>query len=147
MGITSSHESAPQSPTSPTHNDSVDLASTAITNVTPAATIKRSKSAKSLPNSWKTPQQLQNHHVRQASVRSRAALPMPDHSELDKRFAKVLVSPFHNENFRIGFFVIFFFLYRSKTIVQPTRFPIRNPFIFDPINREQFMLKLSCMIC
>lgn len=39
---------------------------------------------------WK-PQQ-QNHHVRQASVRSRAAQPMPEHSELDKRFAKVLVS-------------------------------------------------------
>lgn len=38
---------------------------------------------------WK---QQQNHHVRQASVRSRAAIPMPEHSELDKRFAKVLVS-------------------------------------------------------
>lgn len=38
---------------------------------------------------WK--HQQQNHHVRQASVRSRAAQPMPDHSELDKRFAKVLV--------------------------------------------------------
>lgn len=34
----------------------------------------------------------QNHHVRQASVRSRAVVPMPDNSELDKRFAKVLVS-------------------------------------------------------
>lgn len=43
-----------------------------------------------ISHSWK-PQQ-QNHHVRQASVRSRAALPMPDHNELDKRFAKVLVS-------------------------------------------------------
>lgn len=38
---------------------------------------------------WK---QQQNHHVRQASVRSRASLPMPEHNELDKRFAKVLVS-------------------------------------------------------
>lgn len=41
-------------------------------------------------HSWK--HQQQNHHVRQASVRSRAAIPMPDHNELDKRFAKVLVS-------------------------------------------------------
>lgn len=39
---------------------------------------------------WK--HQQQNHHKRQASVRSRAAQPMPEHSELDKRFAKVLVS-------------------------------------------------------
>lgn len=38
---------------------------------------------------WK--HQQQNHHVRQASVRSRASLPMPEHIELDKRFAKVLV--------------------------------------------------------
>lgn len=36
--------------------------------------------------------QLKNHHVRQASVRSRAAHPMPDSGELDKRFNKVLVS-------------------------------------------------------
>lgn len=41
---------------------------------------------------WK--HQQQNHHVRQASVRSRASQPMPEHSELDKRFAKVLVSFF-----------------------------------------------------
>lgn len=95
MGITSSHESGAQSPTSPTHNEAGDLATTTITtNVTPSASIKRnsSKASKSLQNSWKTPIQQQNHHVRQASVRSRAALPMPDHSELDKRFAKVLVS-------------------------------------------------------
>lgn len=39
---------------------------------------------------WK--HQQQNHHVRQASVRNRAAQPMPEHSELDMRFAKVLVS-------------------------------------------------------
>lgn len=44
----------------------------------------------SISHSWK--HQQQNHHVRQASVRSRAAIPMPDHNELDKRFAKVLVS-------------------------------------------------------
>lgn len=97
MGLTSSRETAAQSPASPTHNDTGNdlasvLAGTAITNVTPTTTIKRTTSpSKSLHNSWKTPQQQQNHHVRQASVRSRAALPMPDHSELDKRFAKVLV--------------------------------------------------------
>lgn len=97
MGISSSHESGTQSPTSPTHNEAGDLASPAITNVTPTASIKRnsSKASKSLQSSWKTPpQQQQNHHVRQASVRSRAALPMPDHGELDKRFAKVLVRDF-----------------------------------------------------
>lgn len=102
MGLSSSHESGSQSPTSPTHNEAVDLPSPEITtNVTPTASIKRntSKASKSLQNSWKTPQQQQNHHVRQASVRSRAAVPMPDHSELDKRFAKVLVS----------FFFCFFF--------------------------------------
>lgn len=33
-----------------------------------------------------------NHHFRQASVRSRASQPIPDQNELDKRFAKVLVS-------------------------------------------------------
>lgn len=33
-----------------------------------------------------------NHHIRQASVRSRASQPIPDQNELDKRFAKVLVS-------------------------------------------------------
>lgn len=99
MGLSLSRETAAQSSASPTHNDTGDLASvlagTAITNVTPTTTIKRTTSpSKSLQNSWKTPQQQQNHHVRQASVRSRAALPMPDHSELDKRFAKVLVSIF-----------------------------------------------------
>lgn len=35
-----------------------------------------------------------NHHFRQASVRSRASQPIPDQNELDKRFAKVLVSRF-----------------------------------------------------
>lgn len=93
MGLTSSRETAAQSATSPTHNDSGDMASmlagTAVTNVTPTTTIKRTSPSKSAQNNWK--QQQQNHHVRQASVRSRAALPMPDHSELDKRFAKVLV--------------------------------------------------------
>lgn len=95
MGLTLSREAAAQSPASPTHNDTGDMASvlsnTAITNVTPTTTIKRTSPSKSLQNNWKTPQQQQNHHVRQASVRSRAALPIPDHSELDKRFAKVLV--------------------------------------------------------
>lgn len=38
---------------------------------------------------WKHLQQ--NHHVRQASVRSRASQPMPNASELDMRFSKVLV--------------------------------------------------------
>lgn len=33
-----------------------------------------------------------NQHFRQASVRSRAPQPIPDQNELDKRFAKVLVS-------------------------------------------------------
>lgn len=33
-----------------------------------------------------------NHHFRQGSVRSRASQPIPDQNELDKRFAKVLVS-------------------------------------------------------
>lgn len=33
-----------------------------------------------------------NHHFRQASIRSRAPQPIPDQNELDKRFAKVLVS-------------------------------------------------------
>lgn len=112
MGLTSSRETAAQSPASPTHNDTGnDLASvlaggTAITNVTPTTTIKRTTSpSKSLHNTWKTPQQQQNHHVRQASVRSRAALPMPDHSELDKRFAKVLVRK--NKNiYRLSLFII-----------------------------------------
>lgn len=31
------------------------------------------------------------HHVRQASIRSRSAQPMPDTAELDRRFTKVLV--------------------------------------------------------
>lgn len=44
---------------------------------------------------WK--HQQQNHHVRQASVRNRAAQPMPEHSELDMRFAKVLVSTFSSK--------------------------------------------------
>lgn len=44
---------------------------------------------------WK--HQQQNHHVRQASVRNRAAQPMPEHSELDMRFAKVLVSTFSSQ--------------------------------------------------
>lgn len=39
---------------------------------------------------WK--QQQENQHRRQASVRSRAAMPMPDHNELDERFQKILVS-------------------------------------------------------
>lgn len=39
---------------------------------------------------WNNKQQ--NHHLRQGSVRSRAAQPIPDQNELDKRFAKVLVS-------------------------------------------------------
>lgn len=100
MGITasSSHETAAQTAASPTHNDTGgDLASTAITNVTPSATIKRNstRASKSLQSSFKTPHHMQNHHVRQASVRNRAAIPMPDHSELDKRFAKVLVRHSH----------------------------------------------------
>lgn len=33
-----------------------------------------------------------NHHIRQPSVRSRASQPIPDPNELDKKFAKVLVS-------------------------------------------------------
>lgn len=97
MGLSSSRETAAQSPASPTHNDTGNdlaavLAGTAITNVTPTTTIKRTSPSKSFHNNGKAGQQQQNHHVRQASVRSRAALPMPDHSELDKRFAKVLVS-------------------------------------------------------
>lgn len=96
MGITlssSSHETAAQPPASPTHNDTDDLANTAITNVTPTASIKRSlsKGSKSLQNSWKTPQRLQNHHERQNSIRHRASQPIPNHGELEKRFAKVLV--------------------------------------------------------
>lgn len=97
MGLISSRETTAQSSsTSPTHNNADDLATalagTAISsNVTPTTTIKRTTSPSKSLHNWKTPQQLQNHHVRQASVRSRAATPMPDHSELDKRFAKVLV--------------------------------------------------------
>lgn len=43
-------------------------------------------------STWKSQQQ--KHHVRQPSIRSvrRTPTPMPDHNELDKRFAKVLVS-------------------------------------------------------
>lgn len=94
MGMTSSSQMqmAAQTPESPTHNEiGGDLANTVITNVTPSATIKRNsmRSSKSYSNSLKAPHHLQNHHKRQDSVRSRAA--MPDHSELDKRFAKVLV--------------------------------------------------------
>ncbi|XP_054735525.1 formin-like protein [Anastrepha obliqua] len=36
----------------------------------------------------------QYHHVRQPSVRSRSQQPMPTTEELDRRFAKVLVSVF-----------------------------------------------------
>lgn len=46
---------------------------------------------------WK--HQQQNHHVRQASVRSRATQPMPDSGELDKRFTKVLVSVCVDEHY------------------------------------------------
>lgn len=90
MGLSSSHEQA----TAPTHNNSDDLVpATNVGNVTPMTTIKKATSpTKNHQNSLKAIQQQQNHHVRQASVRSRAAQPMPDHSELDKRFAKVLVS-------------------------------------------------------
>lgn len=116
MGLTSSRETAAQSSASPTHNAAGDLASvlagTANTNVTPTTTIKRTTSpSKSLQNSWKTPQQQQNHHVRQASVRSRAALPMPDHSELDKRFAKVLVRN------------LFFFIFIYSNLISDLEVP------------------------
>lgn len=109
MGIITSREAGVQSPSSPTHSNTGDLTSVLggvaiTTNVTPTTTIKRSTSAsKSLQNNWKTPQQQQNHHVRQASVRNRAAQPMPDHNELDKRFAKVLV--------RISIISIFYFFF------------------------------------
>lgn len=98
MGLISSRDTTAQSSSaSPTHNNADDLASVLAgttniaTNVTPTTTIKRTTSPSKSLHNWKTPQQQQNHHVRQASVRSRAATPMPDHSELDKRFAKVLV--------------------------------------------------------
>lgn len=100
MGLISSRASTGGDSTgaSATHTDTVDHASlmmvgtTIATNITPTTTIKRTQSpAKSLHNG-KTPQQQQNHHVRQASVRNRAATPMPNHSELDEKFARVLVS-------------------------------------------------------
>lgn len=84
MGLTSSREPAqPTTPIIPHHID--DLASVLSTTTTTTATSPTKGGIH-----WK-PQQ-QNHHVRQASVRSRAAQPMPDHNELDTRFAKVLVS-------------------------------------------------------
>lgn len=98
MGLISSRASNVDSTASPTLTDTVDHASvmmtgTAIaTNVTPTTTIKRTHSPAKNLHSVKTPQQQQNHYVRQASVRSRAATPMPNHSELDEKFAKVLVS-------------------------------------------------------
>lgn len=93
MGLISSRETTAQNPTSPTHNDDTDDVSSAITNVKPTTTIKRTTSpSKSLLNNGRTPQQQQNHHVRTASIRSRATLPIPDPNELDKPFAKVLVS-------------------------------------------------------
>lgn len=93
MGLTSSREAtATQSPTHIADSDLVLTSNNVGTaNLAPVTTIKTATSP-SKQYSWKTNQQQQNHHVRQASVRSRAAQPMPDHSELDKRFAKVLVS-------------------------------------------------------
>lgn len=103
MGLISSRETSAQNQASPTHidNNTDDgasvLTSTAITNVKPTTTIKRTTSpSKSLLNNGRTPQQQQNHHVRTASIRSRAAIPMPDPSELDKLFAKVLVRDFNH---------------------------------------------------
>ena len=77
MGLTASREPPPAQP----HPDELPAIMTTIPSPSNGIT-----------HNWK--QQQQNHHVRQASVRSRAAQPMPDHSELDKRFAKVLVSFF-----------------------------------------------------
>lgn len=79
MGIISSRESSNPTPAASPQPSSDEL----VTAITPSPS----------KGIWK-PQQ-QNHHVRQASVRSRAAQPMPDHNELDKRFAKVLVSVFY----------------------------------------------------
>lgn len=70
------------------HSEATAIPEDAISIVTPVN--PSSGSGGSSFGHWK--HQQQNHHVRQASVRSRAAQPIPDHSELDKRFAKVLVS-------------------------------------------------------
>lgn len=79
MGIISSRESSNTTPAASAQPSNDEI----VSSITPSP-------SKGIQLSWK--QQQQNHHVRQASVRSRAAQPMPDHSELDKRFAKVLVS-------------------------------------------------------
>lgn len=98
MGLISSRETDAQNPATPTHNDNnadaqaSALASAPITSVKPATTIKRNASpSKSLHSNGRTPQQIQNHHVRTASIRSRAALAMPDTNELDTQFARILV--------------------------------------------------------
>lgn len=83
MGIISSRESSGPMPAPFSGHHSNDEV---ISSVTPSPS----------KGIWK--HQQQNHHVRQASVRSRAAQPMPDHNELDKRFARVLVSEAHFDN-------------------------------------------------
>lgn len=51
----------------------------------------------------------QNDHIRQGSVRSRTAHPMPDSNEVDRRFARVLVS-------------VFLFIYMNNTKTVFVRF-------------------------
>lgn len=92
MGLTSSREPTPSTTLhSPSlhshHNDGGSSGGGSGTNGSPLSMFVTPPTKGNLYK----PQQ-QNHHVRQASVRSRAAQPMPEHTELDKRFAKVLVS-------------------------------------------------------
>lgn len=103
MGMASSRESGAQSPSTPTHHNAGELTSVLggvaiTTNVTPpATTIRRSGStSKMVQQSWKTQE---NQHLRANSLRIRTARPMPDHNELNERFAKVLVRQFSHHLF------------------------------------------------
>lgn len=58
------------------------------TDIQQPCSILPSPSGSSGIDTWKT----SSCHVRQASIRSRNLQPMPDAGELDRRFAKVLVS-------------------------------------------------------
>ncbi|XP_055612633.1 uncharacterized protein LOC129759252 isoform X1 [Uranotaenia lowii] len=73
-------------------------------------------------DTWKSSSISSSCHVRQASIRSRNLQPMPDIGELDRRFAKVLVSDC------LDFYCIFFmFLWlKCPSIIDQTCWKWKN---------------------
>lgn len=51
------------------------------------------------------------NHIRQPSIRSRNLQPMPNSSELDRRFAKVLVSKRNSMRFFVNHLALLFFFF------------------------------------